>query len=107
MTRIDRTGLAAYCDNFDRWIIASEVLKQSPMAAETMNGSLMQNPHLGILNRAQDKCLRFMAKFGMSPADRAMIPASSVVPLEDRGKAEAKTSARGKTVGNTVVGFSE
>ena len=47
---------------------ALEVLKQSPAVIETVNGSLIRNPHLAILNQAQDRCGKFAAKFSMSPA---------------------------------------
>ena len=100
LSKVDRCALAIYADNWSRWMEALEVLKVSPLVVETLNGSLIQNPHLGILNRAQDKCGKFLAKFGMSPADRASIPASATKPPK-------KTSPGGKPDKAKVVGFFE
>ena len=105
LSKVDRSALAIYCDNWDRWMTALQVLKVSPAVVETLNGGLIRNPHLGILNQAQDKCGKFAAKFGMSPSDRASITA---IPPEDLPKgARKKTGAKGKPDKRKVVGFFE
>jgi len=102
LSKVDRGALAIYCDNWDRWMVALEVLKTKDAVIETPNGSLIRNPHLAILNQAQDKCGKFAAKFGMAPADRASITAR---PPEEES---AKKGKRGKPdKAKVVTGYFE
>ena len=85
MTELDRSVLAAYCQSYGRWVQAERALAQmaeaQPDAGQvltivTHNGTAMQNPLIGIANKAKADMVRFAIEFGMSPSARSRVNAS-------------------------------
>lgn len=89
---IDQQALAAYCSAYSRWRHAEEVLqdrvkqaKGNQLAAlidKTSNGNVIQNPLIGIANKAAGDMVRFAAEFGLTPAARARL---AIDPNKSKG----------------------
>ncbi|MBB5469362.1 P27 family predicted phage terminase small subunit [Paraburkholderia sp. CI2] len=83
LTTIDGTTLAAYCQCVSRWMQAEESIQRmkardkltSALMIKTSNGNAIQNPLVGVANRAMLMAIRFASEFGMSPAARARLSA--------------------------------
>ena len=94
LTRIDRAGLAAYCQAYGRWITAERVIAEmaardratSGLLVKTTNGNAIQNPLVGTANKAMSDMMRYAAEFGMTPSARSRINAE--------GKHEEDPAAR-------------
>jgi P27 family predicted phage terminase small subunit len=85
LTGLDRAALAAYCQAYGRWVAAEraleEIARQNPLASlmiKTSNGNAIQNPLVGIANRAAADMVRYATEFGMSPAARSKIEAGPI-----------------------------
>ncbi|MGF6932971.1 P27 family predicted phage terminase small subunit [Paraburkholderia sp. UCT70] len=83
LSTVDGTTLAAYCQCVSRWMQAEESIQRmkardkltSALMIKTSNGNAIQNPLVGVANRAMLMAIRFASEFGMSPAARARLSA--------------------------------
>jgi P27 family predicted phage terminase small subunit len=83
LTKIDGVTLAAYCQSVSRWRQAEEGIQRmrahdrltGALMIKTMNGNAIQNPLIGVANRAMAMALKIAGEFGMSPAARARFAA--------------------------------
>ena len=99
MTEVDRAALAAYCQSYGRWCQAEESLskmaEQDPanagMIIRTSNGNAIQNPLVGIANKAHGDMVKYAAEFGMTPSARSRVSATP----HTSGNAFAKNGKRG------------
>jgi P27 family predicted phage terminase small subunit len=82
LTTIDRVALAAYCDAYGRWAQATKALAQmaeadptgrSALLVKTSNGTAVQNPLIGIANKAAADMVRYASEFGMTPSARSRV----------------------------------
>jgi len=71
VTQVDRAALAAYCQCYSEWVHANEVLEREGLTFSTPNGYVQQRPEVAIRQKARADMLRFAARFGLTPADRA------------------------------------
>lgn len=84
LTKADRAALAAYCQSYARWVKAeSAVAKMAErdeltggLMIKTTNGNAIQNPLIGIANKAMGDMMRYAAEFGMTPSARSRITAN-------------------------------
>ena len=91
LTTIDRTALSAYCQAFGRWMQAERKLAQMAarepvfegMLIKTTNGNMIQNPIVGIANKAMADVMRYCVEFGMTPSARSRIAATPRAAEED------------------------
>ena len=74
LTHLDRAALAAYCQAFGRWREAEEGM--SSLLVKTKQGGVIQNPLLGIANRAMEQMNRSLTEFGMTPSSRTRVAAA-------------------------------
>ncbi|MEX3690615.1 phage terminase small subunit P27 family [Paraburkholderia sp. BR14263] len=89
LTRIDRAALAAYCQAYGRWVeaelavarMAERDMLTKGLMIKTTNGNAIQNPLVGIANKAMQDMVRYAVEFGMTPSSRAGIEAG--VPGDD------------------------
>jgi P27 family predicted phage terminase small subunit len=81
---IDRDALALYCVVYARWLDAEERLRKIGAVISTTNGNLIQNPYLGIANRAAEQMVRLESEFGMTPASRSRVKAEPAQPARER-----------------------
>ena len=81
LTGIDRAALAAYCQSYGRWAQAEKALAvmaekdalTGGLLIKTTNGNAIQNPLVGIANKAAADCIRYAAEFGMTPSARSRV----------------------------------
>ncbi len=83
LTGIDRAALAAYCQAYARWAAAEKAINAMAevdlvaggLLTSTSNGNKIQNPLVGIANKAAADMVRYAAEFGMTPSARSRIKA--------------------------------
>lgn len=94
LSSIDRGALAAYCQAYARWAQAEAAINATPakeavaggLLVSTTNGNAIQNPLVGIANKAAADMVRYAAEFGMTPSARSRIKADKP---EEEDKANA------------------
>lgn len=69
----DDVALAAYAEAYERWRDAIEQIKKEPMVIKTKNENFIQNPHIGIANKAAKIMHNFLTEFGLTPSSRQRI----------------------------------
>jgi P27 family predicted phage terminase small subunit len=83
LTKIDGVALAAYCQAYGRWQRAEEVLavvaennaSTKGLVIKTKHGNHIQNPLVGIANRALADCMKYAVELGLTPSSRTRINA--------------------------------
>jgi len=90
LTVVDQASLAAYCGAYSRWRSAEEELNtlkaKNPLTAlvlQTVSGNWIQQPLIGIANKAAADMVRYAVEFGMTPSARARL---SIDPKKPKGK---------------------
>ncbi len=81
LAEIDTSPLAAYCEAFSVWMMATRGIKRladngdkyGGLLTKTTNGNVIQNPLVGIANKARSDMVRFAAEFGMTPSARSRV----------------------------------
>ena len=81
MTELDRAALAAYCAAYGRWAQAERAINRmaakdglnAALMIKTVSGNAIQNPLVGIANKAKADMVRYAAEFGMT---HRRVPAS-------------------------------
>lgn len=75
--------LAAYCQHYERWREAEQLVEASKvqfpisrgLVMQAKTGTIIQNPAVGIANRALHHMVQCMNELGMTPTARARIGA--------------------------------
>ena len=83
LTRLDRAALSLYCVAYGRWAEAEKQAAVLGMVVKTKAGSLIQNPYLGIANRAAKQMHELLVEFGMSPSSRTRVSATKPTDADD------------------------
>jgi P27 family predicted phage terminase small subunit len=91
LTGVDRAALAAYCAAYARWVGAERAIAEMArrdsltggLMIKTTNGNAIQNPLVGIANKAAADLVRFAAEFGMTPSARSRIHADPPSEVTD------------------------
>ena len=81
MTELDRGALAACCQAYGRWAQAERALARMSdkdeltraLMIKTSNGNAIQNPLVGIANKAAADYVKYAVEFGMTPSARARV----------------------------------
>ena len=84
MTELDRAALAAYCAAYGRWAQSERAINtmagkdgmNAALLIKTKEGNAIQNPLVGIANKARNDVVRFAAEFGMTPSARTRVTAT-------------------------------
>jgi P27 family predicted phage terminase small subunit len=81
LSGLDRAALAAYCQAYGRWAQAERALAKMSNQADgliikTVSGNMIQNPLVGVANKAMSDMMRYASEFGMTPSARSRISAS-------------------------------
>jgi P27 family predicted phage terminase small subunit len=84
MTELDRAALAAYAAAYGRWAQAERAINRmaakdelnAALMIKTSNGNAVQNPLVGIANKAKSDMVRYAAEFGMTPSARSRVTAT-------------------------------
>lgn len=83
ISTIDRAALAAYCQAYGRWVQAenalAEMAKQNTstgaLIVKTQSGNVIQNPLVGVANKAMRDLMHYAVEFGMTPSARVRVRA--------------------------------
>lgn len=94
MTELDRGALAACCQAYGRWAQAERALARMSdkdelnraLMIKTSNGNAIQNPLVGIANKAAADYVKYAVEFGMTPSARARVTATTNDKQEDNLK---------------------
>jgi P27 family predicted phage terminase small subunit len=80
LTTVDQNALAAYCSAYSRFRHAEEQLNiltekdaLAGMIIKTAQGNYIQQPLIGIANKAALNMVKFAAEFGITPSARARL----------------------------------
>lgn len=81
MSSLDRAALSAYCQAYGRWVQAESILNELSLSGGidkgltvmTDSGNVIQNPVVGIANKAMQDMVKYSVEFGMTPASRAKV----------------------------------
>lgn len=76
-TEWDDTALAAYAEAYARWRDATAKLQKTGLVIKTQQGNVIQNPLVGIANKAAEMMHRYLTEFGLTPSSRTRIKASA------------------------------
>jgi P27 family predicted phage terminase small subunit len=69
----DRSALAAYCEAYGRWVQAENLVRKSGLLIKTSNDNVIQNPAVGVANKAMADMVAYAKEFGMTPSSRAKL----------------------------------
>lgn len=74
LARIDTATLAAYCQNFSRWVAAErELEKHGGLTYVSDTGMIRKHPAVSIAHDAMTAMKGFAAEYGLTPASRARV----------------------------------
>ncbi len=73
MTEADTHALEMYCESYVEWREATDRVREGGMVVRSPNGHPIQNPYLSIKNKAQERCLKILAEFGLTPSSRTRV----------------------------------
>jgi P27 family predicted phage terminase small subunit len=88
----DRNALAAYCKACASYVEAVQAIERisgtGRMLVRTSNGNLVQNPLIGVKNKALENMRRLGDEFGLTPSSRARIVSAENKPVREDAKAK-------------------
>jgi len=73
LTELDLSALSAYCQAFESWVKAVEKCKEFGNIIKAQSGFPMVSPYYTIKQKESDQMRKWMALFGMSPAERTRV----------------------------------
>lgn len=73
MTEADVDMLALYAKNFIIARDTAQTIGEQGYLFQAPNGMPMPHPLMSIKNKAEDRCLKILAEFGMSPSSRTRV----------------------------------
>lgn len=77
LSSIDGDQLALYCVAYARWAEAERQITADGTIIKMPNGWPGPHPALAIANTAMKQMHQYLAKFGMTPADRSRVTTSA------------------------------
>lgn len=73
LTKYDRAILSLYCQQWGVWREAQRIVKERGLIVLSKTGIEIQNPALGIANRAGERCAKYAIELGLTPSARSRI----------------------------------
>ena len=73
ITLSDMAAIAAYCQNYGRWVEAEKLVASDGMIVYSDSGYPSHHPSVSIANNAMDKMYKFLIEFGLTPSSRARL----------------------------------
>lgn len=78
LTRVDRAGLAAYCQAWSRWIEAEEALRTYGTIIKAPSGFPIVSPYFTIAAKSLEQMRLLLGEFRMTPSSRSRVNAAPV-----------------------------
>ena len=88
LTQLDGDVLGAYCETVAEYWQALKFCK-NPLL-KTKAGNIIQNPAIGIKNKARDAMVKIAAQFGMTPSARSSLAIEPKSQPENKAKSPFK-----------------
>lgn len=76
MSKHDGPALEIYCTSYAEMLKARAGVEKIGMLIKTPNGYPVKNPLITIANEAENKCLKILVEFGLTPASRSKVSAN-------------------------------
>lgn len=83
LSEIDMAALAGYCQQYGLWYKASKKLQKQGLIEYTEKGYPIQNPMVGVVNKALERMAKMLVEFGMTPSSRSRVGASTKASTDD------------------------
>ena len=84
LTIVDHEALVVMCEEYGQYKEADKLCKT--LLIKTSNGNVIQNPAIGIRNKAREALKKSMSYFGMTPSSRASLSIKVDIEQEDNTK---------------------
>ncbi|MET0154757.1 MAG: phage terminase small subunit P27 family [Rickettsiales bacterium] len=87
---LDRTALLLYCDAYDIFCVASRQMAEGgqPLVCESAEGGAYYNMLLAVKDKAAARMHKFLALFGLAPADRARLQSENPAMFAKAGEVD-------------------
>jgi P27 family predicted phage terminase small subunit len=82
LTVVDHEALIVMCEEYAQYKEADKLCKT--LIIKTSNGNIVQNPAIGIRNKAREALKKSMSYFGMTPSSRASLSIKVEVEQEEK-----------------------
>lgn len=73
LTRVDHAALAAYCQNYSRWVAAEAIIAEAGLTFVGNRGMIRRHPAVGIAHDAMMAIKAFACEYGLTPVSRARV----------------------------------
>lgn len=90
LTKIDKAGLAGYCQAWSDWVRALEQLKIEPRIFKSPNGYPILSPWIAVANKANEQLRAYLSEFGLTPSSRTRLSATPPTSSGEDEKAKRK-----------------
>lgn len=82
LTNLDMGAFASYCNSYSRWVQETMIVQEEGSVITLKTGYVIQNPHLGIANKAEEMMLRAAGTMGITPSSRGQVKKVDKKPKE-------------------------
>lgn len=82
-TEIDGLALAMLAQTWVKYQNASEKVRATGLLVKAPSGYPIQNPHLTIMNKAQEQLHKLLVEFGMTPSSRSRVRSNNDTPEDE------------------------
>lgn len=74
LTKMDALALGLYCETYAQWRFATDQVASRPIVKR--KGIPHRSPYFPLVKETQDRLLKIMVEFGMTPASRSKVSVS-------------------------------
>jgi P27 family predicted phage terminase small subunit len=78
LTRMDNIALALLVDALAQYIQAKQEHEGGSVTITTAQGNVIQDPCVGVINKAWERVLKALREFGMTPSSRTAVSVSKI-----------------------------
>lgn len=82
LSRVTRASLTAYCQTWETFVLATQLLAKEGLVIEAKQG-LLSHPAVGIQRAAGAELRRWAVEYGLTPASEQKVKAPEVADGED------------------------
>jgi len=76
-------ALAMLAQTWMRYTTASDRLRKTGLLVKAPSSYPIQNPHLAIMNKAQEQLQKLLTEFGMTPSSRSRVRSDKETPDDE------------------------
>jgi len=83
LTAGDRGSLVALCQQWSRYLEATQQVAVLGLVITSPSGYPMTNPYIGIANKCLSMCVKLWTELGLTPSARSRVTISDTAPTDD------------------------